>query len=336
MIMPFKFTESTFHELWQQAEEQGKAFCPDTEVDFIDRGILPYIGRLYQCCTPLQDSLSITIREWEMAESVLHSGCEESNSSEIGLIFNLSGKVQTHHHGLTEEIPEFVGYYQLEHSNLPETELWAVGEPFRRIYLNFDPVRLFENFSFSDRIIPEIRQLLEGNNYRFYRSQPITPQIDRVLQQILHCPYTGFLKQTYFYGKAWELITLTFEKLGEGISVSSAKFLKPSEIEKIHQAREILIDNLNNPPSLSSLARQASLNEFSLKQGFKQVFGTTVFRYLLEHRLEIARQLLVSSDLNIQIIAQQVGFANRSYFAQVFRQKFGLNPKRYRQQRKNS
>ncbi len=45
----------------------------------------------------------------------------------------------------------------------------------------------------------------------------------------------------------------------------------------------------------------------------------------------MARQLLVNSDLNIQMISQQVGFSNRSYFAQAFRQKFGLNPKQYRQ-----
>ncbi|MGF1540836.1 MAG: helix-turn-helix transcriptional regulator [Pleurocapsa sp.] len=92
-----------------------------------------------------------------------------------------------------------------------------------------------------------------------------------------------------------------------------------------------MVNNLDNPPSLSSLARQVNLNEFSLKQGFKQVFDTTVFRYLHQHRLEMARQLLVNSDLNIQIISQQVGFANRSYFAQAFRQKFGVNPKQYRQ-----
>jgi AraC family transcriptional regulator, transcriptional activator of the genes for pyochelin and ferripyochelin receptors len=330
--MSIKLTESIFNELWQQAEKQKQAFCPDTEVDFVECATVPHIGKIWECFTPLQKGLSISVREWEVAETLLQGsyGYEEEENQEIGLIFNLSGKVQTHHHGLIEEVTEFVGYYQLEHSNLPETETWAAGEPFRRIYLSFEPLQLFKDLNEEncDRLPLEIRQLLEGKNYPFYRSQLITPPINQVLQQILHCPYTGFLKQTYLYGKAWELITLTFAQFLSQVPASS---LKPSEVEKIHQAREILINNLNNPPSLSSLARQINLNEFSLKQGFREVFDTTVFRYLHQHRLEMARQLLVNSDLNIQMISQQVGFANRSYFAQAFRQKFGLNPKQYRQ-----
>jgi AraC family transcriptional regulator, transcriptional activator of the genes for pyochelin and ferripyochelin receptors len=332
--MVFTLTKSIIEEIWQQAEQQEQAFCLDTEVDLIDHATLPHIGQLWQCFSPLQNGLDIEIREWEVTERLCHSSYEENDNTKIGLAFNLSGKVQTHHHGLTGEITEFVGYYQLEHSNLPETELWAAGETFRRIYLSFKPSQLFRSLSNQniDQLPLEIRHFLEDNNYPFYRSQVITPQIYQILQQILHCPYAGFLKRIYFQGKAWELLALTFEQFLSQAPASSSTLIKPSEVEKIHQAKEILVSNLDKPPSLSSLARQVNLNEFSLKQGFKQVFGTTVFRYLLEHRLEMARQLLVSSDLNIQIIAQQVGFANRSYFAQVFRQKFGLNPKEYRQQ----
>lgn len=162
------------YELWQQAEQQGQADWLDTETDAIDWATLPHIGRIWECYTPLQNSLSIEVREWEVAENLLQGdyGYEKEENQEIGLIFNLSGKVQTHHHGLTEKITEFVGYYQFEHSNLPETETWAAGEPFRRIYLNFDPLQLFKDLSGHncDRLPLEIRQFLEGNNYPFYRS----------------------------------------------------------------------------------------------------------------------------------------------------------------------
>jgi AraC family transcriptional regulator, transcriptional activator of the genes for pyochelin and ferripyochelin receptors len=271
------------------------------------------------------------------AESILHGGCEEGDHKEISLIFHLSGKVQTHHHGLTEEIKEIVGYYHFECSHLPETELWTTGTPFRRLYLNFDPLQLFSdlNSQLLVQLPVELRHILEGNYYPFYRSHLITPQIHQILRQILHCPHQGLLKKMYLEGKAWELLMRSFEPfLPPKIIQSPSKPLKIKEIEKIHYAKDILLRHLNNPPSLINLARQANLNDFALKQGFKRVFGTTVFRYLHDYRLEIARQLLVSSDSKVQTIAQQVGFANRGYFAQAFRQKFGLNPQKYRQKHK--
>ncbi|MGL5833216.1 MAG: helix-turn-helix transcriptional regulator [Waterburya sp.] len=336
--MPFELTASISEELWQQAEEQGQVDWLDTETDIIDWATLPHVGKFWQCVMPLEKSFRITIQEWEVAENIFHPGYEVEDGTEIGLIFNLSGQVQTHHHGLTGEIAEIVGYYQFENSRLPETELWTAGTPFRRIYLNFEPLQLFGDLN-SQQItqLPiELRHLLEENNYPFYKSQLITPEIHQILQQILYCPHEGFFKQMYLKGKAWELLTLCFQSLLGEKSESRQKLLEPSEVEKIHHAKEILISQLNNPPSLLDLAQQANLNDFSLKQGFKQVFGTTVFKYLHEHRLEIARQLLINSDLNIQTIARQVGFAHRSYFAQAFCKKFGLNPQKYRQRLINS
>jgi AraC family transcriptional regulator, transcriptional activator of the genes for pyochelin and ferripyochelin receptors len=336
-IMPFEYNDVILEELCQQAEQQGKVDWLDTETDEIDWGNLPHVGSFWQCFTPLQNGLDLRIEEWEVAKNLFFHSCESDRHTGISLMLHLSGQVQTHHHGLTEEIEEIVGYYHFECSHLLETELWTAGTPFRRVYLNFEPLQLFSDLN-SQLLVQlpiELRHILEGNYYPFYRSHLITPQMHQILQQILHCPYEGLLKKMYLQGKAWELLMLSFEPfLPKKITQSQFKPLKPKEIEKIHHAKDILLRHLSNPPSLIDLARQASLNDFALKQGFKQVFGTTVFRYLHDYRLEIARQLLVSSDSKVQTIAQQVGFANRGYFAQAFRQKFGLNPKKYRQKHK--
>ncbi len=105
--------------------------------------------------------------------------------------------------------------------------------------------------------------------------------------------------------------------------------LKPDDVDRIYQARDILLQCLDNPPSLIELARQVGLNDCTLKRGFRQVFGTTAFGYLHNYRLEQARQLLEERRLNISEIAQAIGFANRSHFASAFRKKFGITPKKY-------
>jgi AraC-like DNA-binding protein len=150
------------------------------------------------------------------------------------------------------------------------------------------------------------------------------------LQQILNCPYQGMMKRMYLESKVLELMVLLVEedvaaRQGEKDTFS----LKPDDVERIHYAKEVLLRNLDNPPSLIELARQVGLNDCTLKRGFRLVFGTTVFGYLHHHRLEQARKLLVAGETSISQAARSVGFASRSYFASAFRKKFGINPKEF-------
>lgn len=112
----------------------------------------------------------------------------------------------------------------------------------------------------------------------YLRSGDTTSVMDAILQQILNCPHQGLIKRAYLESKAIELMALVLEQevaiqQGETKKVS----LKPEQIERIHYAKEILLQDLGNPPSLEELARQAGLNEFILKKGFRNCFGTTVF-----------------------------------------------------------
>lgn len=141
----------------------------------------------------------------------------------------------------------------------------------------------------------------------------------------------------YLESKIWELMTLLIEQ-EQTLHQSSHTLptLKPDDIDRIHQAKEILINQMDQPPSLLDLARQVGLNDCTLKRGFRQVFGKTAFGYLHDYRLEQARQLLQERYLNVSEVARTIGFANRSYFAAAFRKKFGISPKHYLAQHKNS
>jgi AraC-like DNA-binding protein len=160
-----------------------------------------------------------------------------------------------------------------------------------------------------------------------------TPSMQVALQQILHCPYQGMFKRMYLEGKVLELLALQLMQLiDQEVSLSHSS-LRGHDIDCIHHAKEILIQNLDNPPSLLDLARQVGLNDRKLKQGFHQVFKTTPFAYLRHYRLEQARQLL-AMDLEIPVeqVAKAVGYSDRSRFAVAFRKQFGINPKSYQMQ----
>jgi AraC-like DNA-binding protein len=151
-----------------------------------------------------------------------------------------------------------------------------------------------------------------------------------VLHQILHCPYQGTIKQMYLEGKVLELAALQFSQFTEADRSSEHEaVLKADDIERLYHAREILMHQFEHPPSILSLARQVGLNDFKLKQGFRQLFGTTVFGYLREHRLEQAHLLLAEGQLSIQQVARAIGYTHAGYFATAFKRKFGVSPKAY-------
>jgi AraC family transcriptional regulator, transcriptional activator of the genes for pyochelin and ferripyochelin receptors len=334
VTMSFLLTDSIFDELWQESEQLGQAGWADTDTEAVDWAILPHIGRFRQCSMPIQEGLELSTQEWEMLEDLRYV---ETVDETVGFGFYLSGRVITQLHGLTDEIEEPIGYYNFcSCADVAETETWYAGEPFRRLYLHVDPLQVFADYTPQQRqqLPREVQQILGGDRQPFVHYRVITPEIFQVLQQILYCPYSGVLKRIYLQAKSQELMLLALLPfMGNGSKVAPLK-LKPDEVECLHRAKNVLIKRLGNPPTLKDLAQQAQLNERTLNEGFQQMFGTTVFRYLHEHRLEVARQLLATGDLRIEEVAQQVGFAHRGYFAKAFRKKFGLSPKAYRQQQK--
>ena len=158
---------------------------------------------------------------------------------------------------------------------------------------------------------------------RFWRS--MTSEMRQVVKQILCCSHGGPLRRAYLEDKALELVALMLRGMNHLNTISYP--LIGDDLDRIYQAGKIVARNLNNPPSVSTLARQVGLNRFKLNQGFHQVYGTTPFRYLRYCRLALAAHLLTTSDLAIEAVAHKVGYTSRSNFATAFRQQFGLNPK---------
>ncbi|MGG6269515.1 helix-turn-helix transcriptional regulator [Leptolyngbya sp. AN03gr2] len=178
----------------------------------------------------------------------------------------------------------------------------------------------------------EIRQCIEDcDRKRFDEFNVITPAMRSTLEKILNCSFQGKTRQLYLEGQCLELIALKLEQLKDPDQYRQKSFysMNLDDIDRIHLAKKIMTENADNPPSLLELARQVGLNDFKLKGGFRQVFGTTVFGYLHQHRMETARQLLAERRMNVKEVAQAVGYASQSRFAEAFRKQFGMNPKSY-------
>lgn len=90
--------------------------------------------------------------------------------------------------------------------------------------------------------------------------------------------------------------------------------------------REHLAENL----SLTTLAREAGLSPFHFVRVFKQTTGQTPHRYLLERRLERARELLLQRSRSLAEVAIATGFCDQSHLTLHFKRAFGLTPGEFR------
>jgi len=106
------------------------------------------------------------------------------------------------------------------------------------------------------------------------------------------------------------------------------------DIEAIKKAKEILINNMKNPPSIVELARLVHVNEFKLKYGFKEVFNDTPYNTLLRYKLKYAADLLKKSDMNAGEVAMHIGYKSLPSFTKAFIKFHGIKPMELMKSRK--
>lgn len=178
----------------------------------------------------------------------------------------------------------------------------------------------------------EVWPVLEGQSIPLYlQSGRMTPAMELVTQQVIRCPYQGLTKRLYLESKVLELLALSLHRVAEVTPTTPRKkVLNASDVERIHHASEILLRNLEEPPSLMTLSHLVGLNDYKLKVGFRQVFGTTVFGYLYQHRMQQAQALLTAGEYSVSDVAGLVGYTNLSAFSTAFKRKFGVSPNTYR------
>ena len=290
------------------------------------------IGNGFMYMIKLRPGLVLVIGNFLLIENIAIR-CGYQNLP-IVLCFDVSGSMCYSFNG--EDGPnkawEFNSGYSMM-AYLPEWQgvaEYQSGFSMRGVCIYIDPV-LLNTFMEGqhDRIPSRLYHIVNGdNNYHFFRATITTPQTNITLRQIFDCPYRGPLKRLYLESKALELVTHCMAQIAcvKTLDKKDA-VLRSDDIERIREAKKILVNSLEDPPSLVELAMRVGINKNNLNRGFQQVFGTSVFSYLRIHRLELARDLLESKKMNVTEAALEVGYAQQSNFSKAFIKHFGIYPK---------
>jgi AraC family transcriptional activator of pyochelin receptor len=169
----------------------------------------------------------------------------------------------------------------------------------------------------------------ENSNKKYYDDSEIKPTVSIVLQQIINSKINSSIKDLYVKGKVYELLSLHFQHEENTDSEYCPFLVDEQNVLKIRKAKGIIISRMAEPPSLQELANEIGLNIKKLKEGFKQIYGDTVFSFLFDYKMEHARRLLESNQFNVNEVGVQIGYSTSSHFIAAFKKKFGTTPKKY-------
>ena len=169
----------------------------------------------------------------------------------------------------------------------------------------------------------------ENSNKKYYDDTEIKPTVSIILQQIINSKTNNSIRDLYVRGKVYELLSIHFQKEENPEGEFCPFLVDEQNVLKIRKAKEIIIARLSEPPSLQELANEIGLNIKKLKEGFKQIYGDTVYSFLFDYKMEYARKLLESNQYNVNEVGVKVGYSTSSHFIAAFKKKFGTTPKKY-------
>ncbi len=154
----------------------------------------------------------------------------------------------------------------------------------------------------------------------------MTPEMLKIVNGIFNMKYEGKARMMFFRSQITALLSHFFGQL----AINKTKTIKTQDRSRLEQVKEILANNLDNPPSLSELSKRIGLNVTKLKKEFKEVFGVPVFKYLQNERLSTAHDMISNKSATVQEAAWHVGYDSLSSFSNAFANKFGYRPSQIR------
>ncbi|PIE66396.1 MAG: hypothetical protein CSA26_01010 [Desulfobacterales bacterium] len=248
----------------------------------------------------------------------------------------LTGQAEStvqHSHQSEIRISSNAGYCGVSFlSGLQGSNRFPEGIPVSAVHIGIKPEMVATlGPEICQELPPVLKNSITGKQTgTFCRTGTMTPAMQQVVNQMLAFPCHKPSRRIYLQGKAVELISLMMEHcvIASDKKVE-ASFLSSADITRIQQAHGYILEQFRNPPSLVELARYVGLNDCKLKQGFRHLYGNSVFGCLHEYRMNQARSMLRTGTMSIKEISYAVGYKNAHSFSDAFNKYFGIRPSRY-------
>ncbi|WP_219835261.1 helix-turn-helix transcriptional regulator [Paenibacillus sp. R14(2021)] len=253
---------------------------------------------------------------------VVREGClflgEEDRTYEVGEGCALILRPDSYHYG-TQGCDSYTSYYWLHFQTMgswsvTETELPRQGQEGLEPYdeMNTKALWSYETHTFQIQV-PQFAKLLHPG------------KVDELLGQLIQ------LNQSFYSSSAkWSQQAL-FQELLRQLSLSMAGEESSPAAACAEQAAAYMRKHYREPVTAQQLGEQLNFHPVYIARCMQRVYGCAPMEYLLHHRIEQAKLLLLQTDYAVTRIAEEVGFNQAAYFTSCFTRIEGISPRRYRQ-----
>lgn len=198
------------------------------------------------------------------------------------------------------------------------------------VSIKFSPVQLSQyiktrsgNNDFSDSL------LKFRHTSSFKRTLPVCCKIKGILEELVNHKYTGSLENIFVNAQLHMLLLFSVDSidtLDKGNMLECRFLNNESDQQKIMKAKDLLMQHIGEPITIKELSRKVAMNECYLKRGFKEMFGTTIFDFYQNQRMEHAKYLLYEKGLSVTEVSIMLGYSSISHFSTAFKKLTGLKP----------
>eukprot|EP01132_Coremiostelium_polycephalum_P017030 gene17030-20420_t len=150
--------------------------------------------------------------------------------------------------------------------------------------------------------------------------------VSHLYQQVINIDPAAIEKSILLESKILEFIYLLTKFLDQKDIEQHFPDISDHQLNCIKQAKELLDLEPEKVITIKSLSRHVGLNELYLKTYFKKCYGLSIRQYIIKNKMELAKDMLVGTDLPIQEISSHLGYQNRGHFASLYFKFFGINP----------
>lgn len=281
----------------------------------------------------------VQFQKWEANGIVLSQGnlsyskkgkINSSNANDtVRLHIGLKGDYSFHYKEINGSFNLIGGHHNIMYSNGINLEVENRTDEIETFGIEFSKELFLEISEDSDPFINSFCESILNNESVILSDNwgSITSDIQSVIDEIKFNPYTGKLQEIFLFAKSLELLVLCIDNYVSKNKKSYTFIKSDLDKEKLIQVRDFINTQYKSPPSLSELSKLVGLNEFKLKNGFKELFGSTIFNYIRNKRLLLAKNSLENDGISISEAAYEYGYSSPQHFSLQFKKQFGITPK---------
>lgn len=263
----------------------------------------------------------------------LHLQRREYESNTVDTCIFLDGTVRTEFSGLDEPVTMRKGMHNFIYKPHAFDDHYIVEQQvLRLLHISVDRFYYAALLSEQEKWSAELKEKLVNKKLicGSLENMQMSVRMIQIVNDIQNCTLSGSLGSIIIEAKILEFIALQLNQLIKENPGNAAPKIKSADRDALYDLREFLDQTFTKDHSLRNLAMSFGLNEFKLKRGFKELFGTTVFDYLHHLKMEYAKQLLAADEVYINEVSGMVGYKNPNHFSTAFKRKYGVNPAQFR------